>query len=324
MAQVNKGGNIRTDLAVEANALWREQGTARDASGVRVEETKKGSCTITRVKVQNEQAAREMGKPVGNYITIDSPALLEGNRQEQEEVAHCLAEELKPFVAAGESVLVVGLGNWKATPDALGPKVADMILVTRHLGDYVPPEVKGKLRPVSAVAPGVLGLTGIETGEIIKGIVDRVHPDVVVAVDALAARSVERIARTIQISDTGINPGSGVGQDRMGLSRKNVGVKTIAVGIPTVVHAFTIARDTVDLLLRDLEAKAPVAKTLGDLDDEEKNKLIQRVLSPSVGNLMVTPKEIDLLVEDLSRVVAMGLNAALQPGIDMGEIADYL
>ncbi len=322
--KMDNGGNIRTDLAVEAEALWQEKGITRDASGVSVDETAVGSCKITRVQIQSEQASREMGKPLGNYITIDSPALLDGNRQEQEEVANCLAEELKSFISAGESVLVVGLGNWKATPDALGPKVTEMILVTRHLGDYVPPEVKGKLRSVSAVAPGVLGLTGIETGEIIKGIVDRVHPDVVVAVDALAARSVERIARTIQISDTGINPGSGVGQDRIGLSRENVGVKTIAIGIPTVVHAFTIARDTVDLLIRDLEGRSLVTKSLGNLNDQEKTKLIHQVLSPSVGNLMVTPKEIDLLVEDLSRVVAMGLNAALQPGIDMGDIEDYL
>jgi spore protease len=179
------------------------------------------------------------------------------------------------------------------------------------------------MRPVSALAPGVLGITGIETGEMVRAVVDRLHPGFVIAIDALAARSVERIASTIQVSDTGIQPGSGVGNHRSALSADTLGVPVIAIGVPTVVHAITIARDTIQGLITELKDDVQFYEVLDELYDKQRDALIAQVLGESVGDLMVTPKEIDAQIEDLSRLIAGALNTSLQPGIDIGEFGLY-
>jgi len=227
-----------------------------------------------------------------------------------------------------DNLLVIGLGNWNVTPDALGPKVVSRLMVTRHLLEYVPDQVDEGVRPVCAVSPGVLGITGIETGEIVRGIVDRVKPDVVIAIDALASRKMERVNTTIQIADTGISPGSGVGNKRMELSRETLGVPVIAIGVPTVVDAATMANDTIDLvidnLIREAKEDSHFYNMLKNIDRNEKYQLIQEVLQPYVGNLVVTPKEIDDVVDRIAKVIANGLNIALHQGITLNDVNRYV
>ena len=315
----------RTDLAIERHedAL----GGAKSVPGVRHTESQEGGLRISEVVVESLEGAKAVGKPVGRYITFESRALRRHDREHSAAVGKRLSGELAELFPEdhgplGEA-LVVGLGNWQATPDALGPQVVQRLLVTRHLQKVVPHDVQRHMRPVAAIAPGVLGLTGIETGEVVRAIVDRVEPRFVIAVDALAARDVERIASTIQISDTGIQPGSGVGNHRTALNRETLGVPVIAIGVPTVVHAVTIARDTVKKLIAELKGEMQFYEILDELYDKHKEALIAQVLGESVGDLMVTPKEIDAQIEDLSRLIAGALNTSLQPGIDIGEFGLY-
>lgn len=273
-----------------------------------------------------------MGKPIGYYVTLEVPRLKEKDSALTEEVSKNLADELKRMVEIPieATVLVIGLGNWNVTPDSLGPKVIEKLIVTRHLIEYMPEKFNTKdgIRPVCALAPGVLGITGIETGDIISGLVEKVKPDMIIAIDALASRSMERISTTIQITDTGVYPGSGVGNKRMGITQENMGVPVIAIGIPTVVDAATMANDTLDMLIgqfaRQAEPGSDFYKLLETLDKEEKYKLIQEVMSPFVGQLVVTPKEIDSLIDNTAKTLAGGLNLALHPGIQYDEVSTFL
>lgn len=313
-------GEVRTDLAIEA-------ARARPGAipGVEIDEERHAGVTVNRVRITTPEAEAKVGKRMGRYVTLEAPDLRRRSTQLLEQLARLVAEELgrmlqaTPGLTDDTKLLVVGLGNWNATPDALGPRVVGNLLVTRHMKEQVPDDLKGGLRSVAAFAPGVLGLTGIETGEIIRGVVDRLRPDAVVAVDSLASRSIERILTTIQIADTGIHPGSGVGNDRGGLSEETLGCPVIALGVPTVVHATTIAYDTLELLAERL-ASDPAFKGrpgggLAALRGEEKRHLIEQVLAPSVGDLMVTPKEIDVLMDDMAKVIAGGINAAVHPRV---------
>ncbi len=316
--------SIRTDLALEAREYARG-GREQEVPGVSVTEERTESTLVTRVMIDTPEGVAAMGKPIGHYITVEAPKLRGHNRVVEDEVASVFAAELARMtnLTDDSSVLVVGLGNWNATPDALGPRVVSDLLITRHLQDFVPPELKGRLRSVCAVAPGVLGLTGIETGDIIRGIAERVQPDIVVAVDALAARKLDRILTTIQIADTGITPGSGVGNKRVGVTQETIGCPVVAIGVPTVVHASTIAYDTIDLLLHEFRGQTQFYEILAEMDQEDKRKLISEVLSPAVGDLMVTPKEIDVHIVEMARVVANGLNSAFHPGIDQSDMNRY-
>jgi spore protease len=226
------------------------------------------------------------------------------------------------------TVLVVGLGNWNVTSDSLGPKVVSKLMVTRHLIQYVPEEVEDGVRPVCAIAPGVLGITGIETGEIVRGIVDRIRPDCIIAIDALASRRLERVNTTIQIADTGISPGSGVGNKRMDLSRDTLGVPVIAIGVPTVVDAATIANDTIDLVIDSFIDKAEQGtdffNMLKNIDRNEKYQLMQKSLEPYTGNLIVTPKEIDEVIERIAKAIANGINIAVHQGITIDDVDRFL
>lgn len=304
----------RTDLAVEAHEAARAR--TPQLPGVDFREERHGPVTVSAVTILDEEGAAAMGKPPGRYVTIEARSLLQRAGDVQETVARRLADELRRLLPGPEArVFVVGLGNWKATPDALGPKVVARLVVTRHLADYVPADLQGGLGSLCALAPGVLGITGLETVEIIEGVVRRVQPDAVVAVDALAARSLARILTTVQLSDAGIHPGSGVGNHRRAITRDSLGIPVVAVGVPTVVHAFTIAMDALDLLVQRLRASHPFYSYLDRLEGTEKQQVIQEVLAPFVGDLMVTPKEIDALVDDLATVVAAGINAAVHPRV---------
>ncbi|NLU10527.1 MAG: GPR endopeptidase [Tepidanaerobacter acetatoxydans] len=320
--------NIRTDLALEARELVGEE----QLPGVTVDTEKSEQMTISRVRIEDEEGSEKMGKPIGYYVTLEVPRLKEKDSALTEEVSKNLADELKRMVEIPieATVLVIGLGNWNVTPDSLGPKVIEKLIVTRHLIEYMPEKFNTKdgIRPVCALAPGVLGITGIETGDIISGLVEKVKPDMIIAIDALASRSMERISTTIQITDTGVYPGSGVGNKRMGITQENMGVPVIAIGIPTVVDAATMANDTLDMLIgqftRQAKPGSDFYKLLENLDKEEKYKLIQEVMSPFVGQLVVTPKEIDSLIDNTAKTLAGGLNLALHPGIQYDEVSTFL
>ncbi len=321
---------IRTDLAIEAREFYNKQENRGDIPGVDVNVENMGDVTVTRVKVAEEVGARIIGKPKGNYITIEVPKLKDNDKDLHDEVAKILAEEVSSIVDLNDQsvILVVGLGNWNVTPDALGPRVVEHLLVTRHIKEYIPEQIDEGVRSVCAVAPGVLGITGIETSEIIRGIVDRVKPNLVIAIDALASRKMERVSTTIQLADTGINPGSGVGNNRKELSKESMGVPVIAIGVPTVVDAATMASDTIDLVIDSLINESPNGgefyNMLKTMDRNEKYKLISEVISPFIGNLMVTPKEIDRLIDDVAIVIANGLNLALHPSIGPEDMDRYI
>jgi spore protease len=328
--------SIRTDLALEAHEYIREQGQAKLASvspdlpGVEIENAGTQDIKITRVRVTSPTGEVSIGKPMGNYITLEVRRLNENDQVLYEDTCKALSQELVRILKLREksTVLVVGLGNWNVTPDALGPKVTSGLMVTRHLLEYVPKQVDQGVRPVCAIAPGVLGITGIETREIVKGIVERIKPDVVIAIDALASRKMERVNTTIQIADTGISPGSGVGNKRMEISVNTLGVPVIAIGVPTVVDAATMANDTIDLVIDNLINEAKEDKQfynmLKNIDRNEKYQLIQEVLEPYIGNLIVTPKEIDDVVDRIAKVIANGLNIALHQGITLDDVDRYI
>lgn len=327
--------NVRTDLTLEAHELLREQAVRekneqQDIPGVVLENAGDENIKITRVRVISPAGEKSIGKPMGNYITLEVPGLRYNDQELYENTCKALAVELSGLLKLGEKTmtLVVGLGNWNVTPDALGPKVVSSMMVTRHLLEYLPDQVDEGVRPVCAVAPGVLGITGIETGEIVKGIIDRVKPDYVIAIDALASRKMERVNTTIQLADTGIVPGSGVGNKRMELSRATLGIPVIAIGVPTVVDAATMANDTIDLVLDSMIKQAPQGtefyNMMKGIDRDEKYGMIQEVLEPYVGNLIVTPKEIDEVVRKIAKVIANGLNIALHQGISLDDVNRYV
>lgn len=304
----------RTDLAVEAHDA--AGGRERHLSGVSVDTSSSDGVEREEVRVLSPSAARRLGKPVGRYVTLNFPELANRDQAGRAPLMAAIERELADVMSLHEhsQVLVVGLGNWNATPDALGPRVVGRLVVTRHLHGELPADLKGRLRSVAAVAPGVLGITGMETGEIVQGIVERVRPDVVVAVDALAARSVHRIGTTFQIADTGIHPGSGVGNHRAALNRETLGVPVVAVGVPTVVHALTIVKDAMRMMVDRLRERSEFLDLLGEKEDEIPG-LVREVVDPAVASMMVTPKEIDRLIGDLVGILAGALNASLHPGI---------
>ncbi len=356
---------VQTDLALEARQLALDEDPVLE--GVAIEEDKEPGVTITRIHVLNQKGAQRIGKQPGHYVTLEAPGLRTKDTSLQHRLTALLARELKRFlqqlgIRQEERVLVIGLGNWNVTPDALGPIVAGKVLVTRHLFELMPDQVEPGYRPVSALSPGVLGITGIETSEIIYGVVEKTRPDLVIAVDALASRSLDRVNTTIQIADTGIHPGSGVGNKRKPVTRETLGVPVIAIGVPTVVDAVSIVSDTIDFLLAhlgrqwrqqqeplkpsnllvpqgfDLPEPSPqytlddlpdpkmrevLMGLLGGLSAEEKRQLIHEVLTPIGHNMVVTPKEVDTFIEDIGYLIAGGLNAALHEAVNLDNLSAY-
>jgi len=316
---------VQLDLAVEAHEVLRgEAGT--EIPGVKMEEEKYENALVKVVTILDEQGAAMMGRPQGSYITLDSVDLRENNKIVHKELGEILAQKLKKILPLKENstIMIVGLGNWNATPDALGPKVVEYSMATRHLFHYAPEELRDGLRSVCILAPGVLGLTGIETAEIIKGTVERVKPDLVICIDALAAGSVERINSTIQVATTGINPGSGVGNNRKAITEETMGVPVIAIGVPTVVHAGIIAHQAMEQLFEHLRTTPMLQSVYQGLQPVAVNDMINRVLDPFGGQLMVTPKEIDEQIINTARIIAMALALALHPGMPPEEVEHYL
>ena len=314
--------NIRTDLALEEKERFESDQV--EVQGVVLEEEydKEREIRVTTVRIETENGAKTMGKPVGTYLTIEAPNLSspdEGiHREVSEELAKCLIEVMEKIIPESEhdkEVLVIGLGNRQATPDALGPYVTDNLNVTRHIvkeyGKYAALEEMNCV--VSAIVPGVMAQTGMETAEIIKGVVRETKPDLLIVIDALAARNSRRLNRTIQIADTGINPGSGVGNYRNAITKETIGVPVIAIGVPTVVDAVTIVSDTMENLLSALETSESlkgVGLVLGGYSEAEKYELIKELIAPNLNSMFMTPKDIDETVKRLSYTISEGLNLA--------------
>ena len=308
--------NFRTDLALERRDIYQKINKIHQIDGIEsTEEEKNENLRVTRVKITNENGEKSIGKPIGNYITIDIKKLKIAREEEIQKTSETLSEELKKLIdehtdKKGE-ILVVGLGNIYVTPDALGPKVINEIDVTRHIIKYLPQYIDKEARPVSAISPGVLGTTGIETVEILKGIVDNIKPKLLIVIDALASRSIERISSTIQISDTGIVPGAGVGNTRQEISQRTLNIPVIAIGIPTVVELATLVSDGIDIFIDRLQDKAKSNDYLNKLQQEDKYEEVKEALNVGEYNMIVTPKEIDELIENMKNVVARGINFAV-------------
>lgn len=282
----------RTDLALEARELWQESAekTTR-LSGVKATKTKLEGYPMTRVDILNDKGSQALGKPQGSYLTIDLTTFWERRSDFFERAVRAVGGQLKGMLPSDGPALIVGLGNAAMTPDAIGPLAADSILVTRHLIAAMPKHFSG-FRPVSVFRTGVLGTTGVESAEAVRGLVAEVQPSMVIAIDALASRRVGRVCTTVQLSDTGIIPGSGVGNHRAALNQETLGVPVFSIGVPTVVDAATLAADL--------------------LEESGITEIDEKKLRGSQQNLMVTPRDIDAQVRDLGKVIGYGINWALQ------------
>lgn len=322
---------VRTDLALEAKEMAEGPG-GMQIPGIQSETIEEDGIKITQLHVQNEQGAAAIGKMVGHYVTIEVPGLRNQDTVLQDRVATRFAKHFEDFldklsINKMARVLIVGLGNWHVTPDALGPLVVENVMITRHFFELMPDQVAPGYRPVSAVAPGVLGITGIESSDIVQGIVDQSKPDLIIAIDALASKALERVNTTIQIADTGIHPGSGIGNKRRGLTQEILGVPVIAIGVPTVVYASTIVNNTFDMIRNHMNKhNADSNQVLGlmnQMQENERLQFVKEVLDPIGHDLLVTPKEVDEFVEDIANIIASGLNAALHDAIDTNNVAAY-
>lgn len=309
--------NFRTDMIDERRDLYKKANKIEnEVDGVEAElQEITDKIKVTRVKITNENGEQAIGKKKGNYITIDIKKMNIITDEEIEKAAETLANEIKKLVEnkiqSKDEILIVGLGNEEVTPDALGPNVVKDIEITRHIIKYLPQYIDKNARPVSAVAPGVLGTTGIETVEIVKGVVDNIKPKLLIVIDALASRSIERISSTIQISDTGIIPGGGVGNAREEITEKSLGIPVIAIGIPTVVETAVVVNDALDLFIEKLQNEAKSNEYLNALKEQDNYEEIKEALIPNEFNFIVTPKEIDELILNMSEVVAKGINLSM-------------
>lgn len=308
--------NFRTDLALERKDVYQKINKLNEIDGIKsAEDEIDKNIKVSRVYVLNENGEQAIGKPKGTYITIDVKNLKIAGEDEIQKTSEVVTNELKNMIdqhtqKQGE-ILVVGLGNIYVTPDALGPKVINEIDVTRHIIKYLPQYVEEGTRSVSAISPGVLGTTGIETVEILKGIVDNVKPKLLIVIDALASRSIDRISSTIQISDTGIVPGAGVENAREEISKKTLGIPVIALGIPTVVELATLVSDGIDIFIDRLQEKVESNEYLNKLQANDKYEEVKEALNVGEYNMIVTPKEIDELIENMKDIVARGINFAV-------------
>lgn len=311
---------IRTDLAMEQKE--RFESDHMEVSGVVLEEEydEEKEIKITTVRIETENGAKAMGKPVGTYLTLEAPNMAATDEGYHREISETLAGFLEKYMKdteenqeKGYSVLVVGLGNREVTPDALGPYVVDQLNVTRHIvqeyGRYA--VEKGRSRIVSAVVPGVMAQTGMESAEIIRGIVNETTPDLIMVIDALAARSTKRLNRTIQISDAGIHPGAGVGNHRSEITKDTMGIPVIAIGVPTVVDAATIVNDTMENFITALETSETlkgVGVVLQGYNSAEKYELVKELIAPHLNGMFVTPKDIDDTVRRISYTISEAMN----------------
>ena len=341
---------IRTDLAMEQKERFESDHV--EVSGVVLEEEydEEKEIKITTVKIETENGAKTMGKPVGTYLTLEAPNMASADDGYHREISETLAGFLKKYVEDEEvknrprekgkagktenektdreekaySILVVGLGNREVTPEALGPYVVDQLNITRHIvqeyGRYA--VEKEESRIVSAVVPGVMAQTGMETAEIVHGIVKETKPDMIMVVDALAARSTKRLNRTIQISDAGIHPGAGVGNHRSGITKESMGIPVIAIGVPTVVDAATIVNDTMENFIAALETSETlkgVGVVLQGYNSAEKYELVKELISPHLNGMFVTPKDIDETIRRISYTISEALNLLFTGNVEKTE-----
>ena len=308
--------DIRTDLAIEAHEMCTEGAEEKaDALGIVVSEYNEGGVYVTEINVATKDGAAAIGKPIGKYITIEAPDI-KYSESVYEKACLAIAQEIKKLchIEKDTKTLVVGLGNDLITPDALGPVAVSKLMVTNHIKTHLKEVLDESYSSVCALTPGVLGTTGIETTDIIKGVADKIKPEIVICVDALAARSAVRISTTFQICDTGISPGSGVENKRSEINEETIGARVIAIGVPTVVDAATIASDSIDAAL----------SKLGELADYDKRDIIKTALTENAGNMMVTPKAIDLVIERAAKTVANGINLALHRDLTFRDIENYV
>ena len=309
--------NFRTDMADERRDIYKKANKLEgDIPGIEtIEKISNENIKSSVVKIINEEGEKAIGKPIGTYVTVDIKNLRLADDDEIDNASNIISEELASIVdekiGKQDEILVVGLGNQFVTPDALGPKVSQEIEVTRHLLKYAPECVIKGTRSVCTIAQGVLGTTGIETLEIIKGVVDNVKPKLIIVIDSLASKSIERISSTIQISDTGIVPGAGVGNTRKELSKNTLGVPVIAVGVPMVVDLATITNDCLDIFIENLQSQAKSNDYLNNLKNQDNYEEIKTALNPRDYNMIVTPKEVDDLIENMKNIVAKSINYAI-------------
>ncbi|MBQ6847199.1 MAG: GPR endopeptidase [Oscillospiraceae bacterium] len=294
----------RTDLALEAREVWQESAdSTTKLRGVWAKELEVDGFTVSRVRVLDEEGEKALGKPIGSYTTVELRGISRRDIDSFPKAIKAVANELSELLPKGDgSVLVVGLGNEGITPDAVGKSTVEHIMVTRHLVEKFP-DVFGYMRRVSAVTPGVLGMTGVESGEIIRGIAERIAPDFIIVIDALASMRLGRLCKTVQITDTGIVPGSGVGNARAAITKETMGIPVIAVGVPTVVNIATI----VESFAEDSGIKIP-----------------SEALSEYSEKLLVTPKDIDVHIADMGRILGYAINTAIQKGISIEEMDEFL
>ena len=308
--------NFRTDLALERRDIYQKLNKLQKIDGVEsTEEEIDNNLKVSRVKITDINGEKALGKPIGNYVTIDVRKMRNITNDEKDKISFTISSELqqliKGLINPKDEILVVGLGNLYSTPDSLGPKVIQSVDVTRHIFKYLPQYVNENDREVSAISPGVLGSTGIETQEILKGIVDNVKPKLIIAIDSLASKSVERISSSVQISDTGIIPGAGVGNKRKELSKETLGIPVIAIGIPTVLDFATIVSEGLDLFIEKLQDEAMSNEYLNQLHDKDNYEDVKNALNIGEYNMIVTPKEIDDLIDNMKDIVAKGINVAI-------------
>ena len=282
--------DFRTDLALERRELLRNS----PPEGVESEQYSRDEIQFTKIKITDSRGAESLGKPVGTYITAEFPALTDFSPTDSN-IIYVIAEELNTLLPEKGTILVAGLGNSDITPDAVGPRSASLVLATRHLSHELTENTGlGELRPTAVITPGVLGRTGVETAESVRGAAETVKPSAVIVIDALAARRLSRLGSTLQMSDTGISPGSGVGNARGAITEETVGVPVISMGIPTVVDAQTIINDLSD----------------GTINEENREK----------RQMIITPREIDLVIDRAARLIGFSINKALQPHLSIDEI----
>ena len=294
--------SIHTDMAVEAHEYFSEKNKV--PQGVKMNKRVFGGLCYTKISITDEEGEKYLEKPMGTYITLEAENLRGSDRESYKQSRNFLAKEIemlleKNNISPTDPVLVIGLGNWDITPDALGPKTVSSLFVSRHLFEHLPESMTENIRPVCALSPGVLGTTGIETLEIVKGITQRVNPKCVIAIDALVARSIKRLGTSLQISDSGINPGSGVGNHRKELSKETLGVPVISIGVPTVVDAAPITENAFEGSVEILKESdnSNLFKMLSTLSSEDRKRLFSVALSE--------------MTSDLSEVIAAALNTGL-------------
>lgn len=308
--------DFRTDMADERESIYKQTNNLDNIPGIETE--KKiidDNISTTTVKITNKEGENALKKPIGTYITIDIKKIKLATNEILEKATNTITNSLKEIINShcnpDDEILIVGLGNQFMTPDSLGPKVVSEIEITKHFLKYTPQYVIEGTRSVCAIAPGVLGTTGIETSEIIKSIVDKIKPKMLIVIDSLASKSIERISSSIQISDTGIVPGGGVGNARDELSYSTMGIPVIAIGVPMVVESAILVNDCLDLFISKLQEEAKSNSYLNELKQKDNYEIIKESLNPTDYNMIVTPKEIDDLIDIMKNIIAKSINFAV-------------